>query len=198
MKISTFLKKSVNLAGKKSSSVFLRENRNFLSNFPSVLALLVALDKGRILPTPCLYQVCTLMALEKDPEVSEETVDRETGEVSVSIPKKEAEKTAKASPRKYSIFIFAKDGSGVIGDTEYADTYQDAERKAHRRLFHHEDSSYASIMGLGIATAVKREVAMAELLKRGPGGVQATRKVGGMSTAPCATVKNHISRFSGC
>lgn len=196
MRIDTFLKKAVH--GKHSASVFLKEHRGYLLNFPRVAPILVALEKGDIFPTPALVQILNLLVLERDPATEEvEFVNPKTGEVRVRKVLDVAAK--KKTVKKYQIFIFIDKGKDISEEIYEAAEYGEAERIAFRKLFHREDSCWADILGMGITTRVFRETAMKAILNGHLGGNQASKKVSkGTGSFSHARVKNSVSKFSGC
>lgn len=201
MRISTFLQKASRLSGKQTAADFLAEHAEYLSQFDSVLPVLVMLEAGDILPTPALMQVQELILTEKDPEVGEEVVDRETGEITVlpspaAVAKKEK---AKRAP-KYMCMIFTDEGKD-IAETFYEDDYGAAERAAHRKLFHNASACWCDISGCGaginVTTRVTRVAAMGKILRHGPGGKVSTRKTSaGTGSLVVPVAKESRAHFS--
>lgn len=202
MLIETFLKKAVNTSGKVSASAFIKEHRNFLCSFPRILPILVAMDQGKMFPTPALEQIVTLMAVEKDPakavKATKETVQKD-GTIKVEkVP------SPKKPPMKYLLFLYLKDSNGneyIDGEkNEGAEEYGDAEHIAHLRLFRREDSTKMEIIGMGISTFVSRDDAIRSLMGRQPGKPGAfcktEKKGGGSGLGWKPSAKNYVAKFS--
>lgn len=169
MLIQTFLKKAVSISGKMSASTFIKENREYICSFPRLLPIVAELEAGRLLPTPALDKITTLIAVEPiDPAMkTEEVLNKKTGEIKKVTPKSLEEKKEK-TPDKYTIFMYVKDELGGVTpleETWSADLFQAAVRLSHRRLFNREDSVRAEIIGMGVSTVIERSEAIAEILK---------------------------------
>lgn len=199
MLIATFLKQATNIGGKMSASQFIGKHREYLCQFERVSPILAMLEKGRILPTPALTQILTLLALEKDPhEKTQEVLNPKTGEVkvkSLTQVEKASLKKEKKTPR-YVIFLYLNDGT-LLPEQFPADDYGEAMRISYRKLFRREDSTQAEILGLGVSTFIDRNDAVAEILRKGPTpATKREHKGGGSGLGWKVSAKSFVAKFS--
>lgn len=200
MKIDTFVKKAVK--GHVNPVVFLKEHRDYLMGFRRIVPILVALEKKTLFPTAALKDILTLIVLEKDPEEKTvEELNEKTGEIKMKSPKQlEKVKEKKVHiPKKYQLFLILKDADGnefFQDETYEADTYQEATRISHTRLFRREDSIRMDVIGGGVTTGISRDDAMRELLGKRIGGSMAVKKTASSGGGYTCKSKAYSPKFS--
>jgi hypothetical protein len=171
MLIETFTLKAASLAGKKSPTVFLKEQESFLRSFPVIIPIL----DSAMYPTQKLSAIVTRIQSCKDP----------VQPVKVKAPKAAKPGAAPSAPKApkvdkpYTVVIFTNNG-WEVDSVLSADKYGDAERLAHNRLSHLSSDSYAEIVRDKVMTKVGYDAAIKAVLAKRLGGKQSTRGTGKM------------------
>lgn len=150
MKLHTFLRKSVE--HKNNPTLWFKKNKEYLSKFDGVSAIISSVENNDVLPTPAFINVIEILSAHLFAEMQKE----------LNKPKN---LRAPSTDKRYSIDLMTidKNGHEVKVDLSVSSfvNFQDAENFVIRRLAEDYCGSRAIIHGCGVSTEITRDVAIA-------------------------------------